>query len=596
MDRRTVKGRGGRGRPSRRRGSRETVLPSVLQTSVSRHPPNLATDSQLAQMSTSTGRNEDAAAVQVNNEGIQVAVDNTGNTPGSEDIQEIQRENRQLTEMLNEFKKRLKESEDNFLESESNLKAMRLAFETVENANKKLEPENNGLKKTNQDIVSRTIENEAKKGGRVLEKLTNTVPKQMLGIALKIESEIGKWAFRETCELVIDSPFPLRNWKGRSETTDNLGITTQQGTIVYPYNPIEVATQGGYYLPSCQNPLECLRENSKAEIENEEWNTVFPTEENRVEALNLITSNSILHTKMKQSLSDSCSTRKRQARDHLFLTLNYSKLISRFQSSTDTETDSKTVEIDIAKERLRRKIPGTDTYDFGWWRTATRKELQRYQTQYPVPETSTPGAEDCGNFLLFRDKEFLKTYHLFIGFVPNNSGVFVETSITSLARVDAWINCVVELLIPHEKRGGHRQRMYGDAFLSMLRLSTMQLVGSFYAYVKKWNGWELDSPIIGDDIDTRKKKVMDMTREATVVMRCPSSNQYFLSIADSWFQEYISKDLGHVCDCYIASISEDFVNIHCIGTVSATTTVSLFDAVTPDSYNGSEEEDQIENS
>ena len=110
MDRSTVKGRGGRGRPSRRRGSRGTVPPSVLQTSVSRHPPNPATDSPLAQMSTPTGGNEDAAAVEVNTEGIQVIVDNTGNTHGSEDLQEIQRENRELTEMLSEVKKRLKES------------------------------------------------------------------------------------------------------------------------------------------------------------------------------------------------------------------------------------------------------------------------------------------------------------------------------------------------------------------------------------------------------------------------------------------------------------------------------------------------------
>ena len=579
--------RGGRrGRPSKSRGNRGSTLPRL-------HNPVLPNnDLNMGPVDNAGGSTVNPVQDSIGTpDTISPVVSHTANT-SYHSPEELRKENEELTLQLNEFKKRLKESDHTIAEQESSMKALRKSIVRTELENTDLQAEITALKRTNQDILTRTIDAEAKKGGRLLEKLTLSIPKKMLGIALKIESDIGKWASRETCELVFNSPFHLRNWNGRSEPTSHLGINTQQGSIVYPYNPVDVAARGGYYIPSCKNAVESLRETTLNELENSEWSCVFPDEESKTETLNVLVSNNTLLMKMKQSLSDACSTRKRQARDHLFIVLKYNRLVSRFQISDSSEIAAKILEIETAKGKLRKKVPGTESYDFGWWRTATRMELERLHENPSTTNNANDDQQEKDQLLLFRDQDILKTYHLFLGYVPNSCGSIVETSIVSLARLDAWINCVVELLIPHEKRGGHRQRLYGDAFFSMLRLSLMQLLGTFYAYVRKWNDWELESPVVGEDTETRKKNFLEMNREATLIVKCPKSQRYFLTIQDEWFLKYISKDLGHVHDCYIAKVSEDFSEITCTGNICPTLTSSMFDNVgTPSSFLEPEDED-----
>ena len=348
---------------------------------------------------------------------------------------------------------------------------------------------------------------------------------------------------------------------------------------MFPLNPIDIALRGEYYTSSCGSHESSLKFNVTEEIQNGSWESIFPTPDSQVEAVTIISSNTILKNKMKQALSDSCSTRKRSARDLLFIKLQYHRLISRYQTADEGESSAKIVDVEVAKEKLRKKIPGTEDFDFTWWRSAPLKDVIRrpviLEENSIVPVLNkTP----LKNIILFRDEDVLKVFHTFIGYLPNRDERQVETSIMAFARLDAWINCVVELLDTNDTRGGGRQRLYGDCFHTMLGLATKQLIGTFYKYVEIWNGEELKSPIVGDGYSTRKEHFFSLKREATIIVQSPSTQEYFIAISDPWFQKYITKDMGNVHDCYIASVSSDFREIKCLGTLISSYTVTQMEA------------------
>ena len=565
-ERRRSRGRGTRGRPpSRRRGGKR--VPTEQQPSTpgqigSTHQPDPQTGhsaQHIPQQSDPPTHSHSPPSAP------------SGTLQSSADLR---RENEELVQRINEYKQRLDETQHLLGKTEVNLKAVKVAFLNYEKDNKMLKAEIKGLKRTNEDLINRTRSSQPKKGGRLLDKLTTSIPRNNLGFALKVESVIGEWAARETSELKFLTPDIERNWDGRSLPTDALGVMTKAGKLLVPSNPIDISFRGEVYTSSCGTPSESLRAISTAEIETGEWTSVFTTEECRTEAVNLIATNGPLKMKLKQSLSDACSTRKRSARDHLLLSLNYKRLVSRYQTADQDDASARTIDIQVLKERLRKKISDADEYDFGWWRTAPKTEVQRKPSVGPELVVCT-NSEESGNIVLFRDQEVISTMHNFLGYVPCQGEVVIETSIVSLARLDAWINCVVELMTDNDKRGGQRQQVYGDAFHSMLGKATKQLLGTLYSYVQEWNEWELESPIEGQLLETRKEKVFGISREATIIVHCPSSNEFFIAIQSDWFEKYVTKELGVVHDCYIAKITQDFREILCIGTISETHTAHL---------------------
>jgi len=145
------------------------------------------------------------------------------------------------------------------------------------------------------------------------------------------------------------------------------------------------------------------------------------------------------------------------------------------------------------------------------------------------------------------------------------AGELYETSILSLARLDAWINVVIETLDPAQGRGGKRQKLYSDTFSRMVQHSTSQLIGTVRRFVEKWEKDELVIPEVSGSEEDRKRAVLDMEREATVVVQTTSPSEWFVAVKCSWFKQYVTEEMGDVHDCYIGKISNDFSVIDLLG-------------------------------
>ena len=65
-------------------------------------------------------------------------------------------------------------------------------------------------------------------------------------------------------------------------------------------------------------------------------------------------------------------------------------------------------------------------------------------------------------------------------------GEELETSMLSLARLDAWIMTVLKCLGSEEDRGGNRQRTYGETFMEFLPMAMEQIIASLYQFVEVW--------------------------------------------------------------------------------------------------------------
>lgn len=74
----------------------------------------------------------------------------------------------------------------------------------------------------------------------------------------------------------------------------------------------------------------------------------------------------------------------------------------------------------------------------------------------------------------------------FIGIDPVSSITPVETTIVALARLDAYIVSVIELLLEKESSGGRRQKDYFDSFGKLLCSVTTQLVKAVCQFVEYW--------------------------------------------------------------------------------------------------------------
>lgn len=66
--------------------------------------------------------------------------------------------------------------------------------------------------------------------------------------------------------------------------------------------------------------------------------------------------------------SDTASYKKRIARDCLFISLKYGKLISKNSSKNQDGQLEKKIQINEARNKLMKLVPGTTRYDIGWWR------------------------------------------------------------------------------------------------------------------------------------------------------------------------------------------------------------------------------------
>lgn len=112
------------------------------------------------------------------------------------------------------------------------------------------------------------------------------------------------------------------------------------------------------------------------------------------------------------------------------------------------------------------------------------------------------------------------------------------------------------------------QKIFADLLTKNLIISTSQLIGPIRKFVMEWGPKEVSIPSNSDNVEERRKSVLDMDRNATTVVESAPPMTWFISVKKSWFNEYVTKVMGPVHDCYIVKISNDFRTFTFIGDVT----------------------------
>lgn len=484
-------------------------------------------------------------------------------------------EKAELVDQLNSFKVRVNNLEDKCATQEKYIDGLISAVSTGKEKLTQVENENRSLKKLVDDVLKKNKDLTQKSGRAATSKVQETIPKQYLGIAYSVETRCGQWAANETREVIPFQDSNERSWQSRGIVTNEHGVDIGNGVLIAPLSPFKAASRGTYYTPSMESETDILQVIAREELKNEAWTEVFTTEESRNNVVSALSGNTALKSKIKQSLSDTCSGRKRCARDAFFSAFGYPSLHSRYKCTTAEDARSRDAHIEGIKEKVRR-LPSRDPI-MSFWRTDPDVQVSNIADMSEGTYSNPLGTESQGGvnaedddgeeekMCIFKTTKALEVYHQFLGYRPKMDGTFSTTSILSLCRIDAWILTVIEHIDSGEGRGGKRQKVYSDTYGKFLELATSQLIGSISEFVEKWEPEELTVPNCDGSMEERKRAVLDMPREATKLIYYPSPPQWYISVESSWFKQFITDELGNIHDCYIASISSDFSSIQLLG-------------------------------
>lgn len=69
------------------------------------------------------------------------------------------------------------------------------------------------------------------------------------------------------------------------------------------------------------------------------------------------------------------------------------------------------------------------------------------------------------------------------------------------------------------------RKKYSDTFGRSLKIAVRQVVGQIRQFVELWEPEELQVPIESEEEDARKKAVLDMEQEATVLVDSATTNK-----------------------------------------------------------------------
>ena len=466
----------------------------------------------------------------------------------------------------------------------------------VEKENKKLETENESLRVAKRHMIGiPSSQARPKRNAKAALALVEELDEQYVGIGLHIESLFSAWAVKEVAELQHFIKEPRRQWTLRGDDVNDCGIEVAGGKLVAPVPPHSIARKGTFYQCSTGTDEYAIKSIMEEELKGEQWNAINSTEEGRREAIKAVCSNSVLRMSLKRCLSDTASYKKRVARDCLFNSLKYDKLISKNAMKDEGTLQEKASQINEAKHKLMKHVPGTTMYDMSWWRRCQDDrrltcgnwdEIASEGSAQYVPGIGAQPSEDSHGdneaveeeeetYGLFRNEAAKNVWEQFMAMSEPRTSTedeeggggeeeVPESSILQLARMDAWIMTVLECLEANEKRGGKRQKQYMDTFQKFLPIAMGQLSEALYHWVDEWEPADLEMPLSEFDVDTvpspaeAKDKVFSKTYRACIPVYVPTANCAYLSIRSEWFTKYVGKELGKVYDCYIGEFSTDY--------------------------------------
>ncbi len=524
-------------------------------------------------------------------------IDNTSEGTSEQSFQiQVERLKRKLTDLTesydllssnhNELKVKYEKLETDLLNEHVLRKALQMNVENLTHTLNQTEIKLKGLEKINVQLQNQ--HEPVQRGCRFRGRLLQTMDRKYFSFVLALEKRISKWATNQTMEVVDrDDEFIVRDWKGRAEIVDDLGVKVNgvdEHVVPTPKEMILNSTNP-YYIKTYSSIHDVIHTLVTKLLREDDWKYLAADNATKKETLDVICSNHIIRGRVRQLLTDNLSTRKRDAKDSFLSELKYYRLLTFQDKNNDCLTDSKESEISLIQSKLLKEN-SMGIVDLSWWRRAPIQDIRCVSENGNDDDVGSPSDDEedsefspdnpvqlennhhpFGKTLLgvFFNQLSVAILHKFLGFNPSMSaGHNTEVSFLCVPRLDAWLVTVIQMFVVSEKRGGGRQKEYADKYFKNFILATAQFVASVRLFVQYWFPHELEVPSTSECRQERMDSFLSLDREATVIVRSKQFDCIFIAVKSEWFSQYITPLIGTVHDCYIASISDDWsdINLH----------------------------------
>ena len=251
------------------------------------------------------------------------------------ELEDVRKDNDELLKSVNDYKKKLSDMEFKNLEylMDKKIRGEKIIYLEAEVA--KLKQENVGLSNLVDDLNGKVVRS-GKGSSKFVTKLSNSLDKEYITLATTVERMLLQWSQAEVLEIAQDQEEGVqRNWGGRVLAVKEFGLQLEspgiamQGTLCVPMPFIAVLRSKDLFFihsfPSYGAVLDGLVSNV---LRNPRWKSFNSPPQLSAEAINVISTNQVMISKVKQHLSDTVSNRKRLVRDELFCILKYFSLKS----------------------------------------------------------------------------------------------------------------------------------------------------------------------------------------------------------------------------------------------------------------------------
>ena len=458
-----------------------------------------------------------------------------------------------------------------------------------------LKQECDGLKKLNMTLKATSATKHTQRA-KFVDRVQKTLDERYISLAILVDAKICKWAAAQTMEVVLsDDNVKIRDWTNRIEVVTDYGVRKNlvtEGFFLYvPLLVSEVLSSIDVFYIRSYDSVESVISSITGNILNtsEEWIAFCRSASQKTETIQALSTDKTLISRVKQSLSDSVSNRKRLVRDELFCCLNYFSLKSSHDRRHGQPLHSKLEELKMVQDRLLGDSTSSSTPEpatisaLSRWRTTPLDKLtsdstfpemfinrnfrqdepQKILEENSDDEEDNTGKDERYEFTcmgIHRNSLSFNLWTIFLGFDPyEDEDNVTEVSFYSIPRLDAWIATFIELLQEKEQRGGGRQKHYSQTFARNMRLATFSLIDRVFNFVNYWCPHELTAP--DPDCADPKTTVLELEREATILLHSQKTSTFYIAVKSSWFTDFISPNCGVVHDCVIAMVSPDWRDI-----------------------------------
>ena len=158
-------------------------------------------------------------------------------------------------------------------------KALYIKIKQLEQDLKESRTECASVRKLNEHIKNTCTPTKSKKS-RFNERISQTIPSNLLPFAITVEKELSIWASNETCELCQSNEgATARKWEGRMEIVKLHGIPSSKGFLFVPFLFRNIVAAGDLYISTYDDEESMLEDICKKLLKLEEWEYLKGSEE-----------------------------------------------------------------------------------------------------------------------------------------------------------------------------------------------------------------------------------------------------------------------------------------------------------------------------